>query len=127
MVCDRCGDELRIGDYPFCPHGRGSTSIEDATWPGGRVFENMGDQPVRCDSPADFARECRARNIEPFVRHLPGDKHTVSWATTDPYTLENGRILAERQARTKATDREEPADPGIAALVKDAFERQGMI
>jgi hypothetical protein len=21
-ICDECGKELKIGDFPFCPHGR---------------------------------------------------------------------------------------------------------
>ncbi len=31
MKCDRCGAELRVGDWPFCPHG-----------PAGR----FGDDPI---------------------------------------------------------------------------------
>lgn len=125
MTCPCCGGELVVGSWPFCPdHRRGSAGIEDATWPGGRVFENLGHEPVRCDSPADLKRELNARGLEPFVRHLPGDRHTVSWATTDAYTLENGRILAERQAHTKASTRDD-VDPAIRAQVRDVFERMG--
>lgn len=121
-TCDRCGESLRIGDYPFCPHGRGANAVEAVTWPGGRVFENLGHEPVRCDSPADLARELKARNLEPMVRHIEGSPHTRSWATMDPYTLEQGRILAERQARTKATDSEPPPSAETVAIVRQVFQ-----
>lgn len=115
-TCDRCGAVLAIGDYPFCPHGQGATGIEDVTWPGGRVFENLGHEPVRCDSPADLQRELDKRGLEPFVRHV-GGSHTRSWATVDPYTLEQGRILAERQAGTRAAD-DPPPNPETVAIVR---------
>jgi len=120
VTCDRCGVVLAIGDYPFCPHGSGSTGIEDVTWPGGRVFENLGHTPVRCDSPADLQRELDARGLQPFVRHVDGDRHTRSWATADAYTLEQGRILVERQGQTQPTGEPAP-DPATVALVRDVL------
>jgi hypothetical protein len=124
VTCDRCGIVLAIGDYPFCPHGSGSTAIEDATWPGGRVFENLGHEPVRCDSPADLKREMDARGLMPFVRHVPGDRHTRSWATTDPYTLEQGRILAERQGTTRVRGDDAPSAETVA-IVRAVLARGG--
>jgi hypothetical protein len=124
MTCDRCGVVLAIGDYPFCPHGHGSNSVEAVTWPGGRVFENLGHEPVRCDSPADLRRELAARGLEPMVRHVPGDQHTRSWATMDPYTLEQGRILAERQGTTHARG-EDPPNPATVAIVREVIARGG--
>jgi hypothetical protein len=121
-TCDRCGAELRLGDFPFCPHGRGSNYVEDVTWPGGQWFENLGHTPVRCDSPADLKRELKARGLEPMVRHVDGDRHTKSWATTDPYTLENGRILAERQAQTRASRGEDPPNPETVRIVREVFQ-----
>lgn len=124
MICDSCGMILAIGDYPFCPHGNGSTSVEAVTWPGGRVFENLGHEPVRCDSPADLKREMKARGLEPFVRHTPGDRFTRSWATMDPYTLEQGRILAERQGTTRASGDDAPSAETVA-IVRDVLARGG--
>jgi hypothetical protein len=127
MTCPTCSAPLQIGDYPFCPHGRGSNSIEDVTWPGGRIFENLGHELVRCDSPADLARELKARNLEPMVRHTAGDIHTKSWATMDPYTLEQGRILAERQANSTVRHHEPGPNPHTVAEVKRAFAEQGAL
>jgi hypothetical protein len=125
VTCDACGVVLRIGDYPFCPHGHGSTAVEAVTWPGGRVFENLGHEPVRCDSPADLRRELDARGLEPMVRHVAGDQHTRSWATMDPYTLAQGRILAERQATSRTRGGEEPPNPATVAIVREVIARGG--
>lgn len=103
MTCDRCGAQIQLGEWPFCPHGTSQYGVEAVTWPGGRVFENLGDQPVRCDSPADLKRELKARNLEECVRHMPlpgSDKspHTTDWSRgcIDPQTLANAKALVER-------------------------------
>ena len=124
-ICDRCGAVLTIGQYPFCPHGAGSAGVEAVTWPGGRVFENLGHAPVRCDSPADLRRELDARGLEPFVRHVPGDQHVASWATMDAYTMEAARVLAERQAGTRARGAADPPCAETVARVRDVLARLG--
>lgn len=46
MICDRCRTVVLIGDWPFCPHGRGTyTAIPDDI-PGGLVIENLGPDPI---------------------------------------------------------------------------------
>jgi len=127
MTCPKCSAELRIGDYPFCPHGHGSNGIEDATWPGGITFENLGHDPVTLYSPAELKREMKARNLEPMIRHTPGDQHTRSWATMDAQTLENGRILAERQAHSTVKHHDPGPNPHTVAEVKRAFAEQGAL
>jgi hypothetical protein len=122
-TCEKCGHEIKLAEHPFCPHGYGAVNVEAVTWPGGKWFENLGDSPVRCDSPADLKREMDARGLMPFVRHIDGSPHTRSWATMDPYTLEQGRILAERQAHTKVRPE---AEPGPSAetmrIVREVFQ-----
>lgn len=110
-TCPACGITYGVGASPWCrdEHAGGASGIEDTTWPGGITFENLGDQPVTLYSPHELKRELKARNLEPMVRHRDGDPHTRSWATMDAYTLENARILAERQAHTKGTNDAEPA------------------
>jgi hypothetical protein len=121
-VCPSCRKVLRIGDYPFCPHGAGANAVEAVTWPGGKWFENLGHEPVRCDSPADLKREMDARGLMPFVRHVDGSPHTTSWATMDPYTLENGRILAERQAQSKVRHGDDAPNPETVRIVREVFQ-----
>lgn len=121
-TCDRCGVVLHISDFPFCPHGRGETTgIEAVTWPGGKVFENLGHDEVTLYSPAELKAEMKRRNLEPMVRHRDGDPHTRSWATMDAYTLENGRILAERQATTKASHHEPGPSAETVAIAREVL------
>lgn len=103
MTCPACGQPLTIGDYPFCPHGRGHNAIEtDERWIGGRVFENLGHEPVTLYSRSELKREMQARGLESFVRHAPAkgsDKspHTTRWVAMDAYTLDAAKALLERQ------------------------------
>lgn len=90
--CLKCGRVLEIGDYPYCKgtpedHGAPITGRgADVTWPGGRTFENLGDQPVTFYSPAEKARYMKQHGLEEFVRHapLPGtdtSPHTSRWVS----------------------------------------------
>lgn len=120
MTCDTCGGDMRVGDFPFChgdasKHRPGVNNIEAVTWPGGRVFENLGHEPVRCDSPADLKRELKARNLEPMVRHVPVlgsdySPHTSDWSkgSIDPQTLQNAVDLVTAHAARHGR-RKEPA------------------
>lgn len=121
-TCDRCGVTYGIGQSPWCRdgHGAGTSSIDDVTWPGGKMFENLGHEVVRCDSPADLKRELKARGLEPMVRHV-GGPHTRSWATMDPYTLESGRILAERQASSTVRPAEDRPNQATVAIVREVL------
>lgn len=128
MTCEKCGQELTLGDWPWCPHGRsisGTTGAVDDTFIGGRIYENLGHEPVFIESRSHLRRELKARGLEEFVRHTPvpgTDKspHTTSWASVD---LDAAKALAERQAHTKYIDSRERPDPKIIEAVKDAWEQ----
>ena len=124
-TCERCGHEIAHGEFPFCPHGGGTAGIEDVTWPGGITFENLGHDPVTLYSPTELKRELKARNLQECVRHAPGDQHTKSWATVDAYTLENGRILAERQATSHVRNAEPGPSAAVVAAVRQVFAESG--
>jgi hypothetical protein len=34
-ACEKCGIDYDIGDWPFCPHGRGSYGVTADSIPGG--------------------------------------------------------------------------------------------
>jgi hypothetical protein len=112
LTCDRCGVEIQIGDFPFCPHGamragRGA----DVTWPGGRTFENLGDRPVTFYSPTEQARYLKAHGIESVVRHAPvpgSDKspHTTSWASGLPQEYLDGVAAMLARVGTAGDNRE---------------------
>jgi hypothetical protein len=82
----------------------------------------MGHKKVFCETPADYRRELKARGLIEFVRHVDGSPHTRSWATMDPYTLEQGRILAERQAQSTVTHHEPGPNPETVAIVRQVFQ-----
>ena len=70
--CDRCGAELAIGEWPFCPHGfpmAGLSIIDDELEGGPRVFDTMGHEGVYIASKSQWRREVAARNLENVVRH----------------------------------------------------------
>lgn len=91
MTCERCGEALKTGDWPFCREGRGhepfiakNLAVIDDSIPGGMVIENMGPTPVTFYSKSDYRRECKARGLVNKVEHVgvPGsDKSpmTTRW------------------------------------------------
>lgn len=106
MTCEGCGHELHVGDWPFCrgdaaAHSRASLAVR----PDAIDFwaENAWPEPRHFTSQQAYEQALAADGMELRPHHVPGGK-LANWATMDPYTLENGRILAERQAHTKASD-----------------------
>lgn len=64
---------------------------------GGRWIENLGDQPVYCQTKSDLQKEMDKRNLRHPDRYVPGDKHLSNWgAGIDAYTLESARVLLSR-------------------------------
>lgn len=124
MTCPSCGAELRIGSWPWCPHENGTSGARSDGIPGGETLENVGPEPVTFYSHSEKRRYLREHGLEEFVRHVPvpgSDKspHTVSWTAVD---LEAGRVLAERQAHTKASTPEYRADPATIETIKQVYE-----
>ena len=91
MTCDRCGEALAVGSWPFCGNGRGhdpfiakNLAVIDDSIPGGMVIENMSHTPMTFYSKSDYRREMKARGLVNRVEHVgvPGtDKspHTTRW------------------------------------------------
>jgi hypothetical protein len=124
MTCEKCGQEMAIGGWPWCPHEPGATGAIDDSFIGGRTYENLGHSEVTVYSRSELRRELKARGLEEYVRHVPvpgTDKspHTTSWTGVN---LEAGKALAERQAHTRYRETKERHDPAIIAEVKRAFE-----
>ena len=46
-TCDKCGQEILIGEWPFCPHGSNVTFGEDSI---DYVDEMIAEEPVRFTS-----------------------------------------------------------------------------
>lgn len=55
MTCEKCSATLRVGDFPFCPHGPYRINVIDDSIEGGpRFFENFGDTPVWIGSKSEW-------------------------------------------------------------------------
>ena len=108
MTCERCGWELRIGDYPFCGNGRdhspSKVSVIGDDIPGGQVIENLGHEPMTFYSKAAIREEADRRGLRLRDQWAgPGDKHLSNWAAgIDAYTLESARSLLARGSRSSA-------------------------
>lgn len=83
-LCEKCGRELQVGDWPMCPHGRPSFKVFQDSIPGGLTIENMGHEPVTVYSKSERRREMEKRGLVDSVRHIgtpDGDRspHTSRW------------------------------------------------
>jgi len=92
---------LSVGDWPFCPHGSARVNIQRDDVPGGFVIENAWREPRKFYSQSEYEKALAADGMELRPHYVPGSKHLSNWATMDPQTLENGRILVSRQSAAK--------------------------
>lgn len=127
--CPDCGQIVHVGHWPFCPHGRGVNSVEAVTWPGGKTFENLGDQPVTFYHRSDYDKYLRTHRIEEFVRHqpVPGtDKspHTTSWAAVSQDTLDGARAMLERVGKA---GKEAPPATYIQSMTVTVTDEAGTV
>lgn len=70
MTCEKCGNALQIGEWPFCPHGFpfSGLSVVDDTVIGGRWCETLGHEPFFYTSKSELKREADRRGLENVVR-----------------------------------------------------------
>jgi len=102
MTCSACGAPLSVGDWPFCPHGSSrSFTVQADDVPGGFVIENAWREPRTFYSQSEYEKALAADGMELRPHYVPGSKHLSNWATIDPQTLENARVLVSRSAPVK--------------------------
>lgn len=101
MKCDKCGAELAVGDFPFCPHGSGFAASHGDELD--YIDHNLGRDPVHITSKAQRRQIMAERGLEEFIRHtpVPGTDHspfTTDWSkgSIDPYTLAQAEALIAR-------------------------------
>lgn len=95
MTCETCGAELQLGDFPFCPHGRGGFRNVPDDVPGGFVVENAWREPRTFYSQSEYEKALAADGMQLNPHYVPGGK-LANWSTIDPQTLENAKILVSR-------------------------------
>lgn len=111
-MCEKCGVEIQIADFPFCPHGRTAIAIAPDDVPGGFVVENGFDQPTRFYSHSAHERALAARGLEIRAKYAgEHDKHLTNWAAgIDAQTLENAAVLLTRGRQQAREDRKAEAE-----------------
>jgi hypothetical protein len=64
MTCDRCHRELRIGDFPFCPHGNGFSRVngDECDY----IDHNLGREPIRIRSWSQRRALMAAQGLQDF-------------------------------------------------------------
>lgn len=105
MTCETCGASTN-GTGPLrhrydCAEAVTIGRAADITWPGGKTFENLGNEPRTFYSPSELNRYLKAHNLEPMVRHqpIPGtdrSPYTTSWAAVSQETLDGAKAMLER-------------------------------
>lgn len=107
--CVACGHELRVGDYPQCPHHNvkegGHAAFFQDDIPGGVVIENGVPEPTRVYSYSEMDRlraQFGFRRKEKWCP-MPGTDIDPAGVQNparyqDAKTLENGAALVLRQA-----------------------------
>jgi hypothetical protein len=67
MTCEKCGNAMQVGEWPFCPHGFPSSRlnvISDELPNGPYWCETLSHEPVYVTSKSHLAREAAARGLE---------------------------------------------------------------
>ena len=107
-ICEKCGEALDIGRWPFCPHQAvGSAAVIGDEYPGGKTFEHLDHRPVTVYSKTELHREMDKRHVRFTDRYHPNDGPDWRQAI-DAQTLANATALVSRGARGSAEE-EDPA------------------
>lgn len=68
--CDGCGQDVQIGDWPWCPHGRGDHLVSHTYWDHTlRAEVNTGPGGIR----AKLMKERHLEHMSPR-RGMPGQE-----------------------------------------------------
>lgn len=90
MNCEKCEKTLEVGDWPFCPHGKGVNSVIPDEIPGGYIVYhgicNEDGSPRKYYSKSEMAKEAKRKGLVNSVRHITNPKdgtdknpHTTRW------------------------------------------------
>jgi hypothetical protein len=87
-MCEKCGKDLVIGEWPFCPHGMGKSNVITDDIPGGIEIKHGichdDGTPRKFYSKSEIAKAAKEKGLANIVTHVttPGtDKspHTTRW------------------------------------------------
>lgn len=99
-VCEKCGQEVLEGQWPFCPHGATKTSmiVRDEI-PGGIVCENYGPHPVRFDSHSARRRYMETHGLREKEKFCP-----MPGTDKDPQGIPNPAGYLDAQTLANAAE-----------------------
>jgi hypothetical protein len=119
MTCEKCGAELAISEWPWCPHGAARPAVhgDEIDY----VDHNLGRHPVRITSKAQRRQLMAERGLVERVEHVPtpgSDKspHTRSWAVVD---LEAATALVSRGALIETPETADRSGVDLAWHVRE--------
>jgi hypothetical protein len=70
VICQTCGHDYVVGEWPWCPHGVPNVGVIDDQLEGGpRRFETMGDDAPFLSTKSEWRREVEARGLVHVDRH----------------------------------------------------------
>lgn len=106
MTCEKCGHELKVGDFPFCPHETGSQTVIGDEVPGGFWAENGFSEPRKFYSHSEHEAALAAEGYEIRAKNAgQNDKIMSNWAAgIDAQTLANAADLLSRKKDTRWKD-----------------------
>lgn len=98
VKCDACGKVLEIGEYPFCPHGRGLGMLGEFKpyWE-----ENLGPEPVYITSLAQKQNLYNDKDGSRGFKLVEKDLSVRNWSDARDRMMAR-REKAQREARERA-------------------------
>lgn len=86
MTCEKCGATLDVGDFPFCPHGRGTGIVvgDEIDVSIKHALCHADGTPRRFRSRTELNRVAKEKGYTNYVQHVgaPGSdksKFTSRW------------------------------------------------
>ena len=106
-LCTACGETLRPGDWPFCPHGASQFSAIGDEFVGGFVQTNFGHEPEVFYSKKAMLKRADELGLQPFVKHSGAHETQVTnWAAgaTEKQLRDAAVLLSRGSQKPTAAD-----------------------
>lgn len=96
MICTSCGEEIRVGDWPYCPHGVAHVAVQPDDLIGGFAQEHFSDRPE-----VFYSKKAMLKRADELgLRQVgDGDRYRGGYGITAK-TLEDARELLSRGSST---------------------------
>lgn len=81
--CEKCGHEMQVGEFPFCPHEVGANGAIGDDIPGGLLIEHgichPGGEPKRYYTKSSIYKAAKAKGLHvgAFMHESPHGRRWV--------------------------------------------------